>query len=271
MNDLQHKHHALIWVFLLGLIFIVIAAWTILRSPRPLIPTAQAPAATSSPATITAEPVVIQDSSRFYDIVGRYPSATPLAESANAAAVAAMRTFVEQEIAQFKRDGNFENLSAEDIAMIFPDDRKYALDIEYKTYTGPRTVSYVFLIYSNTLGAHPNASYKTFTFDTQTGAQVSLGDLFTPSSDYLNRLAARARSELPVILTQKLQGGEPDADMLADGTAPTVENYAWFKIDGTRLVLIFPPYQIGPWAVGTTELPIPLSQISSILEPEYAP
>ncbi len=180
-----------------------------------------------------------------------------------------MKAAMQEVATQFKTDGNFANLTHDDIQMMGLDQNKMALSSEYKTYTGARTVSYVFVVYEDTHGAHPNAFYQSFTFDTKTGDELSLGNLFS-SPNYLSLLSSRARSDLPAII-KKMSGSEGDLTYMQSGTEPTVANFQTFAIDGTSLKLIFSPYQVGPWALGTVIDPIPLSALSSSLKSQYVP
>lgn len=272
--DLRHKHYAVIATLLLIALFAgLLIAWIVLREPKndaPAEGNLPPPAATTTPAVPDAAPVAIREESRFYEIDAEYPSSTPLPGEANAAAVSLLRRFVEGQISSFKTDANFGNLSPEDAEFLFPDGRRYAFSLEYETFSGPRTVTYQYLVYANTFGAHPNLSLRTFTFDRQTGRLLELSDLFLPDSGFLARLSDRSRSAIPALVRERT-GADMDQAMLIDGTAPRAENFRWFRIDGATLTLIFPPYQVGPWAIGTVEVPTPLADLSALLRPEYRP
>ena len=43
--------------------------------------------------------------------------------------------------------------------------RKEALTMLYEERSGPKTITYVFTLHMDTLGAHPNTFYRSFTFD----------------------------------------------------------------------------------------------------------
>jgi hypothetical protein len=267
--NLQHKHWALIFIGILVAAFIALVLWYSFGSKKALAPSDETASSTPVAATTTPSgPAHITEHAAYYDIDLTYPSRTPLSGEANARAVAAMRAKMEDTAAQFKKDGNFASLTHDDIQMMGLDQRKMALSSEYKTYAGSRTVSYVFVIYEDTLGAHPNAFYTTFTFDIKTGDQLSLGDLFS-APGYLSILSTQARSDLPGII-QKMAGSEGDSDYIKMGTEPTADNFQNFAVDGKTLRLIFSPYQVGPWALGTVIDPIPLSQLSTVLKAQYA-
>jgi hypothetical protein len=267
---MRDKHRVVIAIAILIAAFIAIAIWYSIKSPTALAPTTETASSTLPAATTTpAAPVHISEHATYYDIDLTYPSAAPLPGTANAAAVARMQGAMQDIATQFKKDGNFANLTHDDIQMMGLDQRKEALSSEYTTYTGNRTISYVFTVYEDTLGAHPNAFFTTFTFDTKTGDELSLSDIFA-SQNYLSVLSTRSRADLPGII-QTMSGAEGDAQYIQMGTEPTTDNFQNFAIDGKTLRLIFSPYQVGPWALGTVTDPIPLSDLSASLKAQYLP
>ena len=235
---------------------IVLYVWL---SPTP----AKAPVQES---TIIANPYVEQ--ATYYDIAANYPTSTPLMGEANGAAVEIIQSWIIDTVSQFKKDGHFENLTPEDITMMgFDQGRKESLEITYLISSSPRTVSYIFTIYMDTLGAHPNGYFKTFTFDTKTGVQVMLDDVFAPGSDYLGALSSMARAKLPGVIGKE----RADTDYIESGTEPKKENFQNFFFDNGTLDILFPPYQVGPYAIGPQTLPIPLADLAGILQSEYKP
>ncbi|MHB8914116.1 MAG: RsiV family protein [Minisyncoccota bacterium] len=205
----------------------------------------------------------------FYDIAVNYASSTPLLADVGApadeAAVALMKKFVGDTVAQFKTDGNFANLTPADIkTMGLSQSHKETLEIKYLIASSPRTVSYIFTTYADTLGAHGNTFFRTFTFNTSTGAELSLADIFTAGSDYLAALSSISRAKLPAII-----GDPAETGFIAAGTTPEAKNFENFFLDNGYLVVLFPPYQVAPYTAGPQTLRIPLSEVSSILKPEY--
>jgi hypothetical protein len=211
------------------------------------------------------------DEGQYHTAVAAYPAETPLRETAGAQAdatvVASLKAFGEEEIRAFKENSGLESLTQEDIEMLgFDQGRKYALELDFEVSESPKTLSYVYTIYADTLGAHPNGYYRTFTFDKSTGKEISLNDLFTGS--YLQRLSEISRQELPGIISAKT-GYEANLEYIEMGTTANIENFQNFALQGNNLVLIFPPYQVGPYALGPQFLEIPLTEISDILIPAY--
>lgn len=252
------------------IIILVLAVWYMATHPAPE-PFSPLPVASSTPVAAALPPQTIEEHAQYYDVEAVYPAETALkataGTAADLAAVARMKGFVEETVGEFKLQGNFNNLSPEDIQMMgFSDGRKESLVIEYEEKSGASTVSYVYSIYLDTLGAHPNAFFRTFTFDQKTGASLAIGDLFTPRSDYLKRLSAITRFEL-----DKSLGEFADVDYINQGTTAEALNFQSFAIESNALVIIFPPYQVAPYAAGIQKVSIPLSQLKDILKPAYLP
>ena len=223
-------------------------------------------------ATTTPEalpPIVIEEHGQYYDIEVTYPAETALKASlgaeADTEAVSVMEDFVEVSVSQFKKQGNFENLTPEDIQIMgLSEDRKESITITYEEIMGENTVSYVYILFVDTLGAHPNTFYRTFTFDLSTGAELDIASLFVPRSDYLRRLSAISQFELA-----KSLGEFADVEYIAQGTGPEPLNYQSFAIKDGELILLFPPYQVAPYAAGSQEVSIPLEQLEEIMKPAY--
>ncbi len=271
--DLRHKHWAVIFVGILIAAFVAVAAWYAFGTRTAVAPSTETGTSTPGTATTTpaatAEPAHITEHAQYYDIDLAYPAATPLASvsaAADARAVAAMKGEMQTIATQFKQNGDFANLTPEDVKLMRLDERKEALSAEYKMHASANTVSYVFQVYEDTLGAHPNTYFRTFTFDTATGAELSLADIFAAGAPYLQALSEIARAKLPPIVAQHAQVSvsEVDTDYIADGTTPATESFQTWYIDTDTLTIVFPPYQVGPYALGTIELPLPLSSLPSV-------
>jgi hypothetical protein len=248
--------HTIIGTIALVVILGGIAAYALLR-PAP----AAAPGASQ-----------IKEESAYFSIDATWPASTSLAQSAGAAAdqaaVALMAAGVENAVAQFKSDTDYGSITPQDAAYIGlgEDGRKYTLDISYEATSSPATLSYIFTLYVDTLGAHGNGTYLTYTFDSQTGALLALSDLFAAGTDVYSELSAIARQELPAVIAahEGVTPDQVDPQMLDAGTAPVAESFQDFYLAGDNLVLLFPPYAVAPYAAGTIELDIPLSQVTGL-------
>ena len=231
--------------------------------------TTSTPSVSETSTTLPATPPY-KENADYYTIAVNYPTTTPLtavSAAANTDALTTMRNALGDMVASFKADGNFSNLSPEDIKMMgFDQGRKESLQVKYLISSTPNTVSYIYTIYSDTLGAHPNGTFRTFTFDTNTGNELQLGDLFA-SDTYLQTLSTIARAKLPGIIGA--ENISADADFIKNGTTPEEKNFQNFFLDNKDFVILFPPYQVGPYALGPQTLRIPVSELTDILKPEF--
>lgn len=269
---MNNKHHAVWAVIALLIVFLGILVWRMFVNPTPRV-LAPGNISTTTPGATSTPPVTITDSGQYHDAEAKYPGSTPLAQSAgaeaDASAVSTMKGFVENVVNGFKERASEQMPGMQD----FSQGRKYTMGIDYTFSEGPQTISYVYLIYEDTLGAHPNTYYRTFTFDRGTGEAISLEGLFAPGTPYLERLSARTRADLPEIMAKRAETtpDQVDRDYIHTGTIPEMDAFGNFAIEGSVLRIIFPPYQVGPYAYGTVEVPIPLSSLSDILNPKYRP
>ncbi len=197
----------------------------------------------------------------YYTIKVSYPATTSLAVPADAAARLVIETALAKEINQFKTDGNFANLTPEDVKIqgLGPD-RKYALDMEYAAYTSSDYVSYAYTIYEDTLGAHPNVYYLTMVFD-KTGKRIGIKDILVGNPNGLEELSLLASTQVNNELKKRINMDDTTGALFAEGLSPTENNYSNFYVTGDTLVVMFPPYQVAAYAVGAFEARILLKDL----------
>lgn len=209
------------------------------------------------------ESETINDTSQYFKIEARVPSASPLASTAGAEAsnqaVTLMRTSIEAQVAEFKKQ-DISWLTERPLGEGYP----LEFDANYSITENEHFISYDFQVYQFTGGAHGGTNEETYTFDKKTGTRVALADLFTANAPYLERISAHTRERLLATL-----GDYKDEKWVTEGTAPTAENFQSFIVDGDSLTIIFGQYQVGPYVLGMPEIQIPLSTLSDILKPEY--
>lgn len=189
----------------------------------------------------------------YYDIATNYPTTTPLTKTASGHALALIRNFIGKTIGQFK--ANFATSVQE---------HKSALQITYLIGSSKNTLSYIFTIYEN-IGAVHNMFFRTFVFNTATGQNLSLADLFLPGTQYLDTLSQISRTELPDVIGASMT----NPATITNGTTPDGKNFSDFFFDNSDFVLLFPPYQVAPYAAGPQTLRIPLHELSNVLKSEY--
>lgn len=127
----------------------------------------------------------------------------------------------------------------------------------YEIKTNERGIlSLNLIVYSFTGGAHGMTSIKSLTFDTKTGKQYSLKELFKADSNYekiLSDIIGKKIKDWKIQLLEEFKGIRSDQD---------------FYIADTSLVIYFQLYEITPYVWGFPYFPIPLKDIADIIQPD---
>lgn len=111
------------------------------------------------------------------------------------------------------------------------------------------------IVYSFTGGAHGMTVVKSLTFDTKTGKQYTLKELFKPNSDYVKALSSIISEDIKrwdVDLLAPFKQIRPDQD---------------FYIADTSLVIYFQLYEITPYYWGFPYFPIAILDLKEIIRP----
>lgn len=124
----------------------------------------------------------------------------------------------------------------------------------YEIKTNERNIlSLSLTVYSYTGGAHGLTITKSLTFDTVTGKQYALKDLFNPNSNYVEKLSH--------IISQKIE--EWEVPLLEDFTAISADQ-DYYLADHT-IVIYFQLYEITPYVYGFPYFPIAIKSIEDII------
>lgn len=133
--------------------------------------------------------------------------------------------------------------------------------IDYETIAATSDlVSILFFQSVYTGGAHPNNFSAVLNYNLQTGAILSLSDVFQPDTAYLETIAAYCINEL-----QTREGVFEDFDK---SLTPTLENFGKWNINPHGLMFTFDPYHVGPYAAGHHQVTVPYSELQGMLNPE---
>lgn len=202
----------------------------------------------------------------YYTIVANFPTTTPLSNlvstQANGKAISRIQNWVAQTVIQFKKYSSHTNTITSTSAT--SKDEIHTLQIMYLIGSSKNTLSYIFTIYENTGNTRKNVYFKTFVFDTAVGTKLSLNDVFTNDSSYLNTLSTLSyrsiRKGLPNLVKTR---------MLTDGTSANESNFKNFFFDNNDFVLLFPTYQVAGYAVGPQTVHIPTKKLSLFLKQKY--
>ncbi|KXH87124.1 DUF3298 and DUF4163 domain-containing protein [Sporosarcina sp. HYO08] len=126
----------------------------------------------------------------------------------------------------------------------------------YEIKTNERGIlSLNLIVYSFTGGAHGMTTVQSLTFDTKTGKQYTLKDLFKPNSNYEQKISAIISKKIKdwnIQLLEPFKGIRSDQD---------------FYIADTSLVIYFQLYEIAPYAWGFPYFPIPILDLQDIVQP----
>jgi len=110
-------------------------------------------------------------------------------------------------------------------------------------------------------GAHPGTFYVAINYDTTTGKILSLADLFKPGTDYLGLISSLSIADL------QTREGLSSEDFATGGAAPLAENYRVWAVTPQGLLIVFPEYQVGPYAAGAQTVLIPYAALAGQLDP----
>lgn len=125
--------------------------------------------------------------------------------------------------------------------------------------------------------AHPNKHFYTKTYALDPVVELDLPDLFKIEESFLEfvskwcarEIADQIRKDM-VLYGNSEHYALDDADvaMIERGVAPNLENFRHFVLEDEVMMLIFQPYQVGPYAWGTRNVRIPYSALTDYVAPD---
>lgn len=137
----------------------------------------------------------------------------------------------------------------------------YSMQITYDSYFYQDYISYVFWIFMDTAGAHPNTFIKTITFNKKTNEIVTIDSLVDKYSNILNVFSKISLDELKKSEKFIENGYNDILGLLESGTSPTLENFKNFAFSEDGMILFFEPYQVAPYFYGSFQVKIPYSKL----------
>lgn len=141
-----------------------------------------------------------------------------------------------------------------------PDVSLYALQGSCSVLSpSPNAVSLVFELWTYTGGAHGNLDLIALNYSLINGQRLNFVDIFEDVDGALELLSRLSRD----ILARRLSGGTPN-QMILDGTAPTLNNFASLGLTPEGIRIFFQPYQVAPWSAGAQKVDIPLAELASV-------
>jgi hypothetical protein len=200
------------------------------------------------------------DPAKRYGIELHYPTLSlaqrpDLAKDANAV----IATFASDTVSAFKKDVD------ELYSPLVPKDMTSDLNVRWSALMlSPTIVSIRFDESEYIAGsAHPNSQTRILNYDLERHLLLQTKDLFASSSQALPFLSSYTREKLRSILSD--QPKELFDQQALPGTEPTMENFSVVGITKSGMLVVFTPYQVAPYARGTIQIPIPLSDLGGII------
>ncbi len=169
-----------------------------------------------------------------------------------------LKSLIEGEIAAFKEETKNSIPYPDEVSQRSEFGSKYEIGVATSTLVSIRFNNYAY----SAGAAHPLSYVVAFNYDITRNKLIGLGDLFTVGSPYLQRISEKATAGLEEKFKEDLEGL---ADWIKTGAAPKEENYQLFEIKPEGLVVIFNPYQVGPYVIGVPDVTIPYSDLQDII------
>jgi len=116
--------------------------------------------------------------------------------------------------------------------------------------------------------AHPNNYARVLNYHFEKHQVLSTPDLFASSTEALPFLSRYSRAELKKTFSDISE--EEFALQVLPGTDMRMENWGAVGITKNGLTVIFNPYQVAPYARGTSDVKIPLNDLVGIIAVEVA-
>ncbi|MEF3306335.1 WG repeat-containing protein [Paenibacillus sp. GYB003] len=109
--------------------------------------------------------------------------------------------------------------------------------------------------------AHGMPSKAFVHIDLDSGATYGLSDLFKPGSSYVKRIGDIVRRNIET---------DPKYSYVFPGSFKEIAPDQLFYVTDDALHILFPPYEIAPYATGFPEFVIPFSELADIVDPNGA-
>jgi hypothetical protein len=115
-------------------------------------------------------------------------------------------------------------------------------------------------------GVHGMSYTATCHYDVVNNKELLISNLFTPQSDFVNKISKIATDEL---MAKKEELGA-DSTMIFSGAGASEVNFKNFLTTNDTLSLLFDPYAVAPYAAGPQVVKIPMNKLSDIIDKNSA-
>lgn len=142
---------------------------------------------------------------------------------------------------------------------------EYTLNINWdKEQINDRYISLLFTFEYYSGGAHGGEEFLAYNYDIRAEREINLDDVFFGSDnpEYLQKMSSYAITA--IANEQRSRGIEPNMDFISSGALPDKENFNTFTFsnyDMDTITLHFEPYQVAPYAYGSSRVIVPVAEI----------
>lgn len=155
---------------------------------------------------------------------------------------------------------DYEHTKSEpDMEIINP----WSMDLEAKQSYSGKFLTVVVRGYDYRGGAHGITYLDVLYFEPKSKKELSQQDLLEKNA--LETFSTLARQELIK------QGFEAKDDWMLEGTEPFVKNFKFIAPSEEAVTVIFPSYQIAPYAAGVPEVQLPWEKVRGVFKEAYRP
>lgn len=232
-----------------------------------------------------AKPLYIKsfiDSNEFYIIKGKYPIDNRDKDSL-------MYKFVMQETSQYQEEwkiGGEAYIAEKELTKEYPDHPKYHYEYNADFTTDESKkhgyITYKFISYTYTGGAHPNSAATNFTFGKE--GHIGVGQVFDNQYDMMVSLTKLLAQKLVEqngdnIIQEFMNEGLGLAYLNPDGSFNQkksnsdgfnfASNFSVFSIKDDGIVFTMQHYAVGPYAAGMPEAFINWKELKPYLNSEF--
>lgn len=138
-------------------------------------------------------------------------------------------------------------------------DKKYTLKMSFDYYEKDHYITFVFHIFIDTAGAHPNTMMEAISFDFDSKKIFTIEDLLKKNPNILKVLSQVTYESLKEKDTIVQYSNE---EMLTKGTAAKVENFKNFAFDEKYFLIFFNHYEVAPYVAGSFVIRVPYEKLN---------
>ena len=180
--------------------------------------------------------------------------------------------YLENKVDTEKDDNGFNDVDI-DLGM---SGQPWTLNVDMNNFArGGDLTSILGYVFTFTGGAHPNHSFFSVTFDTESEKILTFNDIFDNEQEALDTISNFAIKDILEQKSERMNEKITEDEWVVEGAGPNLKNYGIFvivpdsdsRIGGVKF--IFPPYKLGAYVEGTYEVVVPSHLIYKYITTKY--